>query len=266
MLRREMKNAAKESMRNARPHPVVMTLVLILMTTGISFLVQGVLAAAYGIRLSVIWSERSVDIYKLFYYYAGTGGVTALVFINILIGLYSLVVNFGYMGCLLHVSRDEPASFGNLLDGFALAGKVIALNLLMGLFIFLWYLLFVVPGFIAAYRYRMSVYILLDDPDCGVLEAISRSKEMMAGYKMDLFVLDISFINWVLLFIPIVIITVVLSSYSPILGGVVFYLLLAGWSLWMMPFFTCTQANFYNNLIGIHRTGGSWSSGPDVRF
>lgn len=266
MLRKEMKDAAKESIRGAQPHPAVVTLVFILMTTGLNFAVQGILTAAYGMSNILYWTSRGHDFYQVFAYYAGTGGMMVLVFISILVSLYSMVVNFGYIGCMLRVSRDEPAGFGNLLDGFALAGRVILLNLLMSLFIMLWSLLFVIPGIIAAYRYRMALYILLDDPDCGALEAIRRSKEMMVGYKMNLFVLDISFINWALLLIPIGIISTAVSHVSVILGSVVSGLLMGAWSLWVLPFFLCTQSNFYGSIIGSFRSGGSWSSGPDVRF
>jgi uncharacterized membrane protein len=266
MLRKEMKDAAKASIRGAQPHPAVVTLVFLLMPTGLSFAVQGILTAAYGMDNILYWTSRGHAFYQVFSYYAGRGGVMILVFINLLIGLYSMVVNFGYMGSMLRVSRGEPIRFGSLLDGFALAGRVIALNLLMGIFIFLWSLLFVIPGIIAAYRYRMAVFILLHDPDCGALEAIGRSKEMMAGHKMDLFVLDISYINWALAFIPIGIISTALRQFSMILSMSAYTVLAGALSLWVLPFFICTQANFYGGITGSFRSGGSRFYGPDVRF
>ncbi len=44
------------------------------------------------------------------------------------------------------------------------------------IFIFLWTLLFIIPGFIAAYRYRFAVSNLCENPDMGVMEAINMSK------------------------------------------------------------------------------------------
>lgn len=48
-----------------------------------------------------------------------------------------------------------------------------------------------------SYRYRLAYYLLLDDPDMGSLEAISRSKQAMRGWKGSLFVLDLSFLGWI---------------------------------------------------------------------
>ena len=83
-----------------------------------------------------------------------------------------------------------------LFDGFSFAGKLILLALVQYIFIFLWTLLFIIPGFIAAYRYRFAVYNLCENPDMGVMEAINMSKAQTAGFKWQLFVLDLSFIGW----------------------------------------------------------------------
>ena len=52
---------------------------------------------------------------------------------------------------------------------------------------------------IAYYRYAMSDYILAENPELSPSEAIARSKDLMDGYKWDLFVLDLTFIGWILL-------------------------------------------------------------------
>ena len=55
------------------------------------------------------------------------------------------------------------------------------------------------PRIIAGYRYRFAIYNLCENPDIGVMEAISMSKAQTAGYKGDLFLLDLTFIGWNLL-------------------------------------------------------------------
>ena len=71
--------------------------------------------------------------------------------------------------------------------------------LLSGLFIFLWGLLFIIPGIIKSYSYRMVPYILRDEPELSPMEVISRSRDMMNGQKLNAFILDLSFIGWALL-------------------------------------------------------------------
>ena len=110
-----------------------------------------------------------------------------------------MIVEFGFMLFLFNVIRAKPASPGNLLDGFAIWWKILLLHLVMGLFVFLWSLLLIVPGFIAAYRYRIAPFLLLTHPEYGIMDCIRESKSRMAGYKMAFFLLDLSFLGWELL-------------------------------------------------------------------
>lgn len=78
-------------------------------------------------------------------------------------------------------------------------GRVLGIELLKTVFVFLWALLLIVPGIIKAYSYAMTEYIAEDNPELGPSECIDRSKAMMEGHKMDLFLLDLSYIGWILL-------------------------------------------------------------------
>ena len=89
--------------------------------------------------------------------------------------------------------------YSTLLDSVYMAGKIILLQLVTTLFIFLWSLLFIIPGIVAVYRYRFALYNLCEDPDMGIMDAIRLSKEQTMGYKGDLFLLDLSFLGWLLL-------------------------------------------------------------------
>ncbi len=64
---------------------------------------------------------------------------------------------------------------------------------------FLWTLLFIIPGIVKAYAYRMVPYILADNPKMGPDNAITLSRKMMDGHKLNLFILELSFIGWYLL-------------------------------------------------------------------
>ena len=70
---------------------------------------------------------------------------------------------------------------------------------LKGLFQGLWSLLFVIPGIIKSYEYRMIPYILSENPNISRKRAFEISKQMMKGNKWDTFVLDLSFIGWQIL-------------------------------------------------------------------
>mgnify|MGYP001768588973 CR=1 FL=1 len=71
--------------------------------------------------------------------------------------------------------------------------------LIQTVYIILWTLLFVIPGIIKAYAYSMSFYLLNKNKDLQPSEAITMSKEYTNGYKMDLFMLHLSYIGWYIL-------------------------------------------------------------------
>ena len=77
--------------------------------------------------------------------------------------------------------------------------KMAATMFLRNLYIALWALLFIIPGVIKAYEYRMVSYILTDCPDIPRQEAFRISKDMMYGNKWKTFLLDMSFLGWSIL-------------------------------------------------------------------
>ena len=77
--------------------------------------------------------------------------------------------------------------------------NVVKTMFLRGLFTFLWTLLFIIPGIIKGYEYRMIPYILAENPGIDSREAFAVSKQMMDGNKWAAFVLDLSFLGWQIL-------------------------------------------------------------------
>lgn len=120
-------------------------------------------------------------------------------FVTVLTALVSGVLGAGFALYCMAVRRGERAEFLTLFDGFSFVGKIIGLSIVTAAFTFLWSLLFVIPGVIAAYRYRFAMYNLLEDPELGILEALDMSKRQTDGYKGQLFLLDLSYLGWGLL-------------------------------------------------------------------
>lgn len=103
------------------------------------------------------------------------------------------------MGCskFFVKNSEEPADVRNVLFAFDHSYKNIAKTLFFrDLYIVLWSLLFVIPGIVKSYEYRMIPYILADNPDISQEAAFELSKKMMNGNKWKAFVLDLSFIGW----------------------------------------------------------------------
>ena len=97
-------------------------------------------------------------------------------------------------------NAEEPgAPFSLIKTGFQNFGHTFATLLLRDLFLILWALLFIIPALIKGYSYCMVPFILKEHPELSATEVITRSREMMNGHKWRAFVLDLSFIGWMLL-------------------------------------------------------------------
>lgn len=83
-----------------------------------------------------------------------------------------------------------------------------------------------IGGIILSYAYQMVPYLMRDYPEIGAREALRLSRELMNGHKWDLFVLQFTFIGWIVL--------------SVLTAGVGF--------LWLMPYMATAQAHFYQDL------------------
>jgi uncharacterized membrane protein len=147
------------------------------------------------------------------------------------------IVGVGYAKFNLNLVDAENAEINDLFKYFKFWKTTVLANLLRFVYIFLWSLLGVIPGIIATYAYAMVwnlldvipgiiatcayamvgillcvipgiiasfayamvPYIMAENPEMSASEACAKSKEMMRGYKFDLFKLKLSFIGWSLL-------------------------------------------------------------------
>ena len=137
-------------------------------------------------------------------------------------------LEYGMAYIFLKQARDgQPVQMGDMFRGFQDDfGGTLLIGLMTGLFTFLWSLLFFIPGIVKAYSYSMVYYIKADHPDYDWKMCIDESRRMMNGHKWEKFVLDLSFIGWILV------------------GA----LCLGVGTLWVTPYMTAAEANFYESI------------------
>ena len=101
-------------------------------------------------------------------------------------------LGWGYYMILLRNLRGQhdTANTANMFDGYRDFMRITFTMLLQGIYTFLWALLLIVPGIIKYYSYRMTMYVLHDNPELKYNGAIERSMQLMKGHKMKLFLLD----------------------------------------------------------------------------
>lgn len=148
---------------------------------------------------------------------------------SILPGLGALLVigplEYGQAYLFLKQARDgQKMQLGDMFRGFQDDfGGTFLIGLMTGIFTFLWSMLFVIPGIVKYYSYSMAYYVKLDHPEYGWKACIDESRRIMNGHKLEKFVLDLSFIGWI------------------IVGS----LCLGVGTLWVTPYMAATDAYFY---------------------
>lgn len=209
-INKEIRAAAREELRDNWTGPVLATLIL----TAIS-------GVANSFSNTTVYSNAT-----------GFVHFGPLLFAKTTIGfclqlLVVLPLGFGFSIAFLRFIRGEKDEvINNMFSEFKNYGRAIAVPLLTGVFTFLWALLLIIPGIIKAYSYAMTNFIAKDHPELDANGCIDESMKMMSGHKMDLFLLDLSFIGWGLLCI--------LSL------GIGF--------LWLVPYIQTSHAIFYKEL------------------
>ena len=125
---------------------------------------------------------------------ANAGGLLYL----LLAGPLTIGVNYFFIKNVLRQAADLTVTtpFSQAFQNYP---RKLGGSLWMGLFVFLWSLLLVIPGIIKGISYSMTQYILADCPNVKAKDALKLSMRMMEGHKWEAFVLDLSFFGWLLL-------------------------------------------------------------------
>lgn len=161
--RGSLKRESKMLLKTAQVSPYLFTLVLLaimFVINGISDYVQMDDEFAYVYSLRFDMDLSFLALHRAF-------PAFAVWFVTIVCTLLGVVLTVGASLYHLGIRRGEEMPYVTLFDGFAFAGKIILLYVVQVIFISLWTLLLVVPGIVAAYRYRFAMLNLCENPEIG---------------------------------------------------------------------------------------------------
>lgn len=99
----------------------------------------------------------------------------------------------------LNIVEGEPSKFSDFKSGWKRLGESLRLYFLMSLKIFLWSLLFIIPGIVKTFSYALAPIIKAKNPSRTAGECIAESCRLMNGNKGNLFILELTFIGWYIL-------------------------------------------------------------------
>lgn len=211
MNRTELKATALATLKGKWQWAVIMTLITAILVSA----VNGIVLPAGGWPL-VVGTINGVT--------TGLGGLIGGIF----------WVGYAYTFLDLTAGKQEPNFMVAIVAAFTQERfiPVFLTWLLSTLFIFLWSLLFIIPGIVKALAYSQSFLIIKDLKDRGqtvkVTAVITRSRELMTGHKWEFLMLQLSFLGWALA--------------SILTLGIGF--------LWLIPYVQTTNVLYYRQLAG----------------
>lgn len=169
----------------------------------------------------------------------------------------------GYARFNLKLVDGEKPTLGDLFSQFDRLGEGFLMNLLMGLYVFLWSLLLIIPGILKSFSYAMTPYILAENRHLSANDAITESCRIMYGNRWRLFCLNLSFIGWEMVCAIPMMIGLLLSAMGTIslLWYIPFVLVSALASCLLHPYEEAAQAAFYRDLTTeTYSTEDAWST------
>ena len=211
MDRKLLKTQAKEVLK--KHYVKLLGFTFITVVLGLTFIGFGAQTSA-----DTYTTSYYLSIFGLSFNVSPSGSMAILVAILTITSLVfgiavSPVLNYGLQNAYKYASTDSLEGY-DLFCGFRKNYKnIVIVNLLKGIFIALWTLVFIIPGIIKIYQWRYTNQILEEHPDWDYKQVLDASENMTHGHKMDLFVLDLSFIGWYLLFSVLDMLTIGLASF-----------------------------------------------------
>lgn len=209
----EYRAMARETLEGRWSEGVLMSLVIL----AIAFLsaAPSVIYPFIGLNDAVaIWLSPSTD------------SLTTLISLLILSPLEFAMYN-AFMG-MIRGSLGEKKPIEAMFSFFSMdwVRYVKAILLEMVIIIPVSFVTLGIGGLILSYAYHMVPFLMRDYPELGAREALKLSRQMMQGYKWDLFVLQFTFLGWI-----------ILSILTAGIG-----------MLWLVPYMTTAEALFYQDL------------------
>ena len=150
----------------------------------------------------------------------------------------------GLSSAALTLQRGREPHHSQLWEGFKQYGKSLLLYYSCLIPSLLWGILFIVPGVMKWYSYSMAPFILAENPELSAEEARSMSEELTNEYKLRIFLLDLSYIGWGVVWL----VGAILLKTDTIFGVLLSFVISLIIVLWIVPYVRTARADLYQYL------------------
>jgi uncharacterized membrane protein len=221
--RKKYKHFAKIQLKGRWGVPVLMSIIIGLILSLFQLPTVNAYIKSFPFLLE---AETVAEMQEILESYTPTGYFSNL--LGFLEFIVTAILTVAATNVLLKMSRTpEKISFSSFIESLTLWGRAILANIWRSLWIFLWSLLFVIPGIVKSIAYSMHNFIICEYPKMSIFKALNISKLITKGHKAELFVMYLSFIGWILL--------------ASITCGIAF--------IWILPYMQMSFINAYHALM-----------------
>ena len=146
---------------------------------------------------------------------------------SILTFVFAGSMEWGMVSNSAKMFRGEKADFKTGFSGLQKFWAAFSVYILKYIYVYLWSILFVIPGLVKTYSYACAMFIKQENPNLGANDCITKSRALMDGHKMRLFLYDLWFA-----------IVMILAMIFTLGIGLI----------WLIPYYYQTRYNFYQNI------------------
>lgn len=221
MNRHELKASARQCMQDTSYSAKKITLVFLLGVVLLLLADWGGSTLAERMRAEGHYLSQTVA--------SGARTYLLIFFVSLVCQLLLMLFFAGYCAFALRLSRRENYTLQTLFSVFPCWGRALLLYFMKALFLSLWSSIFAMPVsyllsalyisgeidmesvyalltayiclvmFMASYRYRTGWFVLLDHPELSARQSLNQAKAIVRAHRWQLFLLDLSFLPWLLL-------------------------------------------------------------------
>ncbi|MFA6075780.1 MAG: tetratricopeptide repeat protein [Negativicutes bacterium] len=184
---------------------------------------------------------------------------------NLFIGFtFAVLTTKGYARFSFVAATGGEPQYRELLSNAKDVWRSFLAIALIGIKVFLWSLLLIIPGCIASWKYVLTFYVMNDQPELSVRQCLKKSEWLMAGNKLKLFkmylhylakALAIQFFFYSALIVLLILVYLVVDVPSwkqvflPASAGIFYWLFLMIGTQYLAKKWNTVAARFYHELV-----------------
>lgn len=132
---------------------------------------------------------------------------------SVMASVVGIIMSMGFIRFCLAYADNRDGNFSDIYASYPLFWKYLGTSILYGLIVTGGLLLLIIPGFVWAYKFYFSQYLVVDQ-GLGPIAALKKSSQITNGHKWNLFVFSLVLVGLLLVMI-IPFIVVAITAYYP---------------------------------------------------